>query len=291
MTVSPPPSLSFDDEPPVTRRASRSKAAADVAGVTTSGDGASGNASGWRQRPRWQRIALTIAAACSAVTLVASPWWGPRVLAQLDFFHVRTVEFEGVRFAKTAELLRRLRVDTAQSVWQPLDSLTARLETHPMILRVDVTRDLPGTLRVLVVERAPVALVQAKGGLRPADATGAVLPIDPAVVPLDMPIASSADSALLAALDGLRVEAPALFARVAQASRISSSELRFVLTGGSVGAAGPAMVPSLVVRTAPDVTVARFKDILPVEADLARNHLRAVELDLRFRHQVIARQP
>jgi cell division protein FtsQ len=28
-----------------------------------------------------------------------------------------------------------------------------------------------------------------------------------------------------------------------------------------------------------------------VEADLSRNNLRAVELDLRFRDQVIARQP
>jgi cell division protein FtsQ len=45
------------------------------------------------------------------------------------------------------------------------------------------------------------------------------------------------------------------------------------------------------VRATPEVTVDRFKDILPVEADLARNRLRAVELDLRFRNQVIARQP
>jgi len=37
--------------------------------------------------------------------------------------------------------------------------------------------------------------------------------------------------------------------------------------------------------------VSRFRDILSVEANLARNHLRAVELDLRFRDQVIARQP
>ena len=51
------------------------------------------------------------------------------------------------------------------------------------------------------------------------------------------------------------------------------------------------MANTIVVRTSPDVTVARFKDILPVEADLARNHLRAVELDLRFHDQVIARQP
>jgi len=295
MTVSPPPVLSFDDDPPATQRAGRGRSDSSRdggrAGQPASGDATAGEGSAWRQRPRWQRIALACGLCSIAVALMSSPWWGPRALSRLDFFHVRTVEFEGVRFARTAELLRRLRVDTAQSVWQPLDSLTARLETHPMILRVDVARALPGTLRVVVVERVPVALVQSKNGLRPADATGAMLPIDPAVVPLDLPIASSADSALLAVLDGLRVESPALYTRVAQASRVSSSELRFVLTGGSVGAAGPAMVPSLFVRTAPDVTVARFKDILPVEADLARNHLRAVELDLRFRHQVIARQP
>jgi cell division protein FtsQ len=51
------------------------------------------------------------------------------------------------------------------------------------------------------------------------------------------------------------------------------------------------MSNTIIIRASPDVTVARFKDILPVEADLARNHLRVVELDLRFRDQVIARQP
>ena len=289
MTVSPPPMLSYDDEASTAQRGSRGASARTVAAplATTTAT----PTSKWKQRSRWQRVALAAAGLAAAVALVSTPWWGPRALSRLDFFHVRTVEFEGVRFAKTADLVRRLRVDTAQSVWQPLDSLTARLDTHPMILWVAVERDLPGTLRVTVVERAPVALVQSTGGLRPADATGAVLPIDPTVVALDMPIASSADSALLAALDGLRVEAPTLYTRVTHASRVSASELRFVLTGGLVGAAGPAMVPSLIVRTSLDVTVARFKDILPVEADLARNHLRAVELDLRFRHQVIARQP
>jgi cell division protein FtsQ len=67
--------------------------------------------------------------------------------------------------------------------------------------------------------------------------------------------------------------------------------LRFTLIGSAIGAAGPSMANTLIIRTSPDVTVARFGDILPVEADLARNHLRAVELDLRFRDQVIARQP
>ena len=249
------------------------------------------SAAAWRDRPRWLRRTIIVATMVLGAALVASPVWGPRALSRLDFFHVRTIEFDGVRFAKAAELVQQLRVDTTQSVWQPLDSLVARVAQHPMVRRVQVERDLPGTLRVHVIERLPVALVPAQGMLRPADATGALLPIDPTVVSLDVPVAWSADSTLLAALDGLRENAPAIYARVSAARRVGADELRFTLTGGTVGAAGPAMQNVLLVRTSADVTVARFKDILPVEADLARNHLRAVELDLRFRDQVIARQP
>jgi cell division protein FtsQ len=83
-------------------------------------------------------------------------------------------------------------------------------------------------------------------------------------------------------LEGLRTAEPALYARVERADRVTApgrpDEFRIKL--------GP-----IVVRTTTKVTVGRFKDILPVEADLARNRLRAVELDLRFRNQVIARQP
>ena len=142
-----------------------------------------------------------------------------------------------------------------------------------------VARRLPGTIVVRVVERQPIALVMSRGELRPTDVTGVVLPIDPSRVQMDVPVAATADSALLHLLDGLRKEAPTLFARISQAQRAGADELRLML--GS----------SLAVRTMPDVTVSRFRDILPVEADLARNHLRAVELDLRFRDQVIARQP
>ena len=39
------------------------------------------------------------------------------------------------------------------------------------------------------------------------------------------------------------------------------------------------------------VTLARLGDIEPVERDLARRQLRAAELDLRYRDQVIARLP
>ena len=288
MTMSMPPSVAFDaeSESPTPARGGRGR----VRGGARDAEAAPA-ASGWRDRPRWQRWSIALMVVALASSMVSAPWWGPRALSRLDYFHVRTIDFDGVRFAKPAELVQRLHVDTMQSVWQPLDSLVARLSSHPMVSRVIVERNLPGTLRVRITERVPVAMVPSRGGLRPADATGAILPIDPATASLDMPYAASADSALLAALDGLRVNAAALYARVTEARRVSNDELRFVLRASEVGAAGPAMLNAIVVRTRPDVTVARFKDILPVEADLARNHLRVVELDLRFNEQVIARQP
>ncbi len=278
MTVGVPHGVPFESAPPAVRRPRAATAPSASRGV-------------WRDRPRWPRLVLAFAGVMAAAALVAGPWWGPIALSRLDFFHVRTVSFEGIRFASASELALRLRVDTTQSVWQPLDALVIRLAGHPMVLRVDVERDLPGTLRVVVTEREPVALVQVRGTLQSADATGAVLPIDLSARPLDMPVVASADSSLLAVLDGLRQNAPELYARVIQAKRSGNDELRFSVTGGAVGAAGPAMANTISVRTLRDVTVARFKDILPVEADLARNHLRVVELDLRFRDQVIARQP
>ncbi len=229
-------------------------------------------------RPTWLRLLRALSFLLAACAVVGAPWWGPQALARLDYFHARRVVFEGVRYARPTELVARLKVDTLQSVWQPLEPLAERIGRHPMVASVVVERQLPGTLLIRVVEREPVAYVPRKGRLEPADASGHPLPIDPARYPLDVPVAATADSALLHVLDGLRKDAPRLFARVSHGERAGTDELRFKL--GAV-----------TVRTTSDVTVARFKDILPVEADLARNHLRAVELDLRFRDQVIARQP
>jgi cell division protein FtsQ len=230
------------------------------------------------ERPRWWRWLRWAAMALAVLAIGTSPWWGPPALATFEYFHVRRVVIDGVRYGRAAELVRVLQVDTLQSVWQPLPPLVERLATHPIFASATVERRLPGELLVHVVEREPVALVPADGRLVPADGAAHRLPIDPTAVPLDLPLAASADTALLTALDALRRGAPGLYARITQAERVGADELRFRLG-------------ALVVRTMPDVTVARFKDILPVEADMARNGLRAVELDLRFRDQVIARQP
>lgn len=235
------------------------------------------------ERPRWWRVVRLVLITLAVIATVTAPWWGPRALSKLAFFHVRRVVFEGMRYTPRSEALALLEVDTLESVWQELPPLATRLESHPLVADVEVERQLPGTILVRVTEREPVALVRQKNGrLDPVDANGHRLPIDPAKVPMDVPLSVNGDSALMTLLDGLRTTAPALFARVERADRVRDKggpdEFRVKL--GAV-----------TVRTTPEVTVGRFKDILPVEADLARNRLRAVELDLRFRNQVIARQP
>lgn len=227
--------------------------------------------------PRSRRLA--VAGGVALVALVATTgWWGPRVLAPLAFFHVRSIELRGVVYAPVPELLARLGVDSLQSVWQPLPPLAARVRVHPLVAEAEVRRQLPGTLVVTVQERVPVAWAGDSGGIGPVDGTGRRLPLDGRTTPLDLPVAVDADTALLRFLDALRRDAPGLFARVTAVARPTPREFRV-----SLGA--------LRVRALPEVTVARFQDIFPVESDLARRHVAVAELDLRFRDQVIARTP
>lgn len=224
---------------------------------------------------RWLRrgVFATLAGA-----ILSAPWWGPPTLSKLDFFRVRHVEFEGVRFADTRELVERMALDTTASIWHDLDAYAARLAGDPLVRSADITRRVPGTVVVRIVERVPVALTPTNTGMTPVDADGHVLPINPAATPVDAPIAPGADTVMLRFLDGLRVGAPDIYARVVELRRTSKTDLWMQLA-------------DVVVRMRDDVTVARLQDILRVQAALKQQNQRVVELDLRFQDQVIARLP
>jgi cell division protein FtsQ len=225
--------------------------------------------------PRWGLVA----GAVLALVLLATPFWGPRLLANLDFFRVRKVEVQGLRYTPPGEVLDRLRVDTTRSVWEPLEPLAARVATHAQIERATVTRRLPGTLVVDVVERRPVALVSIGATLRAVDERGVALPLDPSRTPVDVPIVTAPrEAAVYHLLGAMQREAPRLYARVSSIHSVGGGELLVQLAGLSV-------------RTMTTVTLARLGDIEPVERDLARRQLRAAEIDLRYRDQVIARLP
>ncbi|MEP7001263.1 MAG: FtsQ-type POTRA domain-containing protein [bacterium] len=221
-----------------------------------------------------------VVGAALLIAILASPVWGPRVLRQLAFFRVRNVEVIGARYTPVADILERLHVDTMRSVWDPLGPLAARVQTHPQIERVGVTRRLPGTLVIDVTERRPVALVTTPDGLRAVDERGRMLPLDPSRTPVDAPVVSATprDTAVYHLLGTMQRETPRLYARVSSIARSGRDEIVLHFA-------------NLPVRAMTSVTLARLSDIEPVERDLARRQLHAAELDLRYRDQVIARLP
>jgi cell division protein FtsQ len=249
-----------------------------------------------------RRAAAALVAGAALAAAAAAPRWAPPALARLSFFRVRQVEVEGLRYAPAAEIAARLGVDTTRSVWADLGPLRARVAGHPMVARAELSRHLPGTLVVRIVEKVPVALAPARGGaLAVYDAAGAALPIEPhAQGGLDVPLLAARDTTLLRLLGALRADAPRLFARVSEARRVApprgvaraSDAAEFALTlVPPARAPGAAPSAPLTVRVAPDVTVGRLADLLPVEDELARRRVRVAEIDLRFRDQVIARLP
>jgi cell division protein FtsQ len=206
------------------------------------------------------------------------------MLSSLDFFRVRRVEVEGARYVNPDEIVSRLRIDTTASVWGDVSTWERRVRQHPSVRDARIVRRLPGTLVVQVTENPPVALVQAAAGLVPVDATGRSLPIDPATVDVDLPVLAVRDTVVLRVLGEVRAIAPTLFARIGEVRRLPRGDYVFRIAPASA-------TPSHDILASADISAARLSEIIPVEQDLARRNLRATELDLRFRDQIIARLP
>ncbi len=226
------------------------------------------------------------AVAVGLVVLASAPFLAPLVLRRMSFFHVRRVEIVGARYLTPSDIIARLNVDTLASVWDPTDPLVSRVEKYPGVARANVRRKLPGTLVVEIVERVPVALVSAPGGLRAYDDRGTALPIDPTRVTVDAPVLMERDIPLLKLLGSIRAGMPAMYARVSAARRPGHGEIALDLKP-----AGSTASQTETVRANDDLTLQRLADVEPVEQDLAKKQMRATEIDLRYRDQVIARLP
>ncbi len=220
------------------------------------------------------RLAMTLAGAAVLLTMLTVPWWG----RHLAFFRVHDGEVRGTRFTRAADIAARLDIDTTQSIWLPLDSLEARVERHPQVQDARIRRWLPSTLIVEITEKLPIAFVPVGSGLRAYDEKGTALPLDPSRVPTDLPIIQSADTGVLRLLADLKADRPDLFARISEVRVSGKDQLRIELLEVAV----------LAMRT---VSAERFDELSSVERDLARRRIVPVELDLRFKDQVIARVP
>jgi cell division protein FtsQ len=133
-----------------------------------------------------RRLYWVAGTALLAVTVSAS-LWGAEALSRLEWFQVRRVEVAGNRYLAPHDVLRAASIQQGQSVWDDAATWEDALRTHPGISDARVTRRIPGTLRVRIQEKSPIAYVQARS-LMAATAAGEIFPIDPARAPLDLPI-------------------------------------------------------------------------------------------------------
>lgn len=195
---------------------------------------------------------------------------------RMTYFHVRKLDIRGVRYLQPGDVVARLRVDTLRSIVDDVAPLEARLRSLPQVADVAITRSFPGTLVVTIRENMPVALVPRGDGLQPYDSAGRALPIDPSRASLDLPVLTSPDRGALRLIGELRATDPKVFDLISEVAR-DGPDLVFTLNS------------SLRVRASAGVAPQRFRDIFPVESDLARRNERAAELDIRYRDQVVAR--
>ncbi len=213
----------------------------------------------------------------AAVLIVWLLWLGaPWVFRRLDFFRIRRVEIAGLQYLAPAKVVDALALDSKASVFDDLSAAGRRVRALPGVVSAQVSRRLPGTLEVVVVEAVPVALAPRNGGLALLDASGKILPFDPAATAPDLPIATSADQMVARVLASVQQHDPVLFARVRTAWRVRDD---VVLD-----------VDGRQFWFSPAVTAEEIRAVMAVAQDLARQRRKYQELDGRFAGQVIVRQ-
>jgi cell division protein FtsQ len=261
-----------------------------------------------------------VAALILIVLLAPASWLARRAASKMEFFHVRSVQVDGVRYLEPETVVQTLAIDTLRSVWDDTGPLLDRVLSLPQVSAASIRRKLPGTLVVTISENLPVAFVQGAGGLEAVDTSGRALPIAVAGRDLDLPVLHQRDARLLRLVGHIRAEQGIAYRRLSEASISGKDEAVLLLRARVEPMAPPAaatrsdsLAPNsaaldstatvadsaslppppaeelLRVRVPLGVSVARLADIFPVEFDLRRRAARVSELDLRYRDQVIAR--
>lgn len=235
-----------------------------------------------RRRLGWAVLALSL------VTLMGGLSQSPRLLRRMDTFRVRQVEVRGTRWLAPDEVLEVSGVGETSSVFDSPDPWIAALEEHPMIQAVRIERRLPSTVRIIVTETQPVALVRAST-LAPVDADGRVLPLAPEAARLDLPILMASVEvdgsgyvdararAAVRALARLQHEEPTLAAAVSEFDGGDALRLLLRLSQPTV-----ALLPL-------EATATRLNEVRRTLDDLAtRGELpRTLVVDGRFEGQVV----
>lgn len=225
------------------------------------------------------------------LVLKITSWLGAQ-----ELFHLKELKIEGNRFIKNDEILKYLEIDSSRGIFNiDLKASENRIKKHPLIEQVSVSRHLPSTLKIKILEKKPIAVVS-NSKLFAIDEYGSVLPkINPAIM-CDYPIISNLKvkidksnhliksfelTKILDYLRFLKIEHPSLYSRISEISFSKQMGVYFYLNDGAV----PVLlgIGSLNIKSANLETVLKFLE--------KTNKTTQIEyFDLRFKSQVIIKE-
>ncbi len=217
----------------------------------------------------------------------------PELLADSEFFWVDTVEVEGQRYLTAGEVEAMLALTPSTSVWSDLEVLASRVRRHALVEDARVERGLPGTLRVRITEREPVALLGTPI-LVPVDRDGRALPIDPTRYRLDLPLLEPFRAPWDAGVELTPSQIRLLSREVDRLAEVdpgllaTASELAVDSWGDVLMHLGD---PRVTMRYRPPVSGARLREGLRVLEDALERSAEGPPhvVDLRYEDQVVIR--
>jgi hypothetical protein len=96
----------------------------------------------------------------------SAAWFGYRVLDSSDIFRLTRVDVQGIRMTSRAEILDLGAIEQGRSLLSfDTEAARQRIQAHPWIDSVTITRNWPSTLEIRVREYRPLAMVNIENDL------------------------------------------------------------------------------------------------------------------------------
>jgi cell division protein FtsQ len=120
------------------------------------------------------------------------------VISRSSLLHLRHLEVVGTTSLTRAEVVRLAGLSSSTNVlWFDPGAVERRLESDPWVATATVARRLPATIRISVVERAPVAMIRDERGFTVVATDGVALgtvAADPALPEIEIVAGSTPGS-------------------------------------------------------------------------------------------------
>jgi len=202
--------------------------------------------------------------ACTGLVLLTM--FAPVLLRRIDALNVARVQVVGAHFMSADDVVMASGITRTSSVFDDAAPWIAKLRKHPLVADVTIERQVPSTMVIRITEVLPIAFARTPE-LRAIDENGRVLPANPALADMDLPVLSVM-TRLNADGTAADAETRKIAAFIAKVTREEPGLLDWI---SEVGVHGDAV--KLVLRTSADA------DVL-VTADPTLQRLRELHMTL-----------